>query len=183
MCTYPDCSEPDTMYASRTSWLDHEAEVHRKVWRCFEHTDIFMSKNALRHHLEITHPDIEEPHTSGLIDLAHATAKDERSVCPFCLSDGPFVKSLANHMAFHMERLATFAVPRNVEDVDGESSTRKSSKSAQGDQSASSLKSVILNFSSAASQDSDTFAVESVAPQTGKRRRTPSVDLSADLNT
>lgn len=170
------------MYAFRTTWLDHEAEAHRKVWRCFEHTDLFLSQKALRHHLEIAHPEFQDAHTSGLVDLGHATVRDERNVCPFCLFTGPFYKGLANHMAFHMEKLATFAVPRIAEDGDDECSTRDISNGAQRDQSAGSLKSILLNFSSTESQGFVSSATESVASRTGKSQSTDIVLLGILAN-
>ncbi|KAM4063741.1 ankyrin repeats (3 copies) domain-containing protein [Hirsutella rhossiliensis] len=113
LCTYADCQEPLTMYASRKTWLDHEAQAHRKVWRCFEHIYPFKSKGALKHHLEMEHRTLGKAQIQGIVDLGQATVKDERTTCPFCLSKGPFQKDLANHMAHHMEKLACFAAPRN----------------------------------------------------------------------
>ncbi|KAI0127543.1 hypothetical protein BJ170DRAFT_377180 [Xylariales sp. AK1849] len=161
MCTYPDCLDGDTMYTTRASWLDHEAQMHRKVWRCFEHTDLFKSKEALRHHLEIAHQDLGKTQAHGMADLGDATIKDERTVCPFCLSGGTFQKDLANHMAFHMEKLACFAVPRNTETGDDGSSNRNSSNGAQGAQSIDSLRSVVLDFPPAGSQGSISSAANS----------------------
>ncbi|KAF6839586.1 ankyrin repeat protein [Colletotrichum plurivorum] len=149
MCTYADCAEADTMYINRASWIEHEAQAHRRVWRCFEHKDLFRSEQELIRHLEVEHQTLTQVQLRGVSGLAHAASKDERSVCPFCLSCGPHEKELADHMALHMERLALFSMPRSVgiEADDDKSSPGGSSRAAHGNQSMDSLRSVSLQFS------------------------------------
>ncbi|KAK3341839.1 WD40-repeat-containing domain protein [Lasiosphaeria hispida] len=147
MCTYPDCLEVDTMYANRAAWLDHEAQAHRKVWRCFEHSDHFQSKKALIGHLETVHQNLAKAQIQAMADLGYASRQDDRTMCPFCLLEGPFQNGLVNHMASHMEMLARFAVLRSTGTEDDGSSCKSSSGSAQGGQSIDSLRSVILDFS------------------------------------
>ncbi|KAF6818479.1 ankyrin repeat protein [Colletotrichum sojae] len=131
------------------SWIEHEAQAHRRVWRCFEHKDLFRSEQELIGHLEVEHPTLTQVQLRSMSGLAHATGKDERSVCPFCLSCGPHEKDLADHMALHMERLASFSMPRSVgtEADDEKSSPGGSSRAAHGNRSMDSLRSVSLQFS------------------------------------
>jgi len=146
MCTYPDCPEPDAMYTNRASWLDHEAQAHRKVWRCFEHSDLFRTKEELQHHLSIAHSALGSVQAQALADLGSAITQDERKACPFCFATGPYHKDLANHMASHMENLACFSVLRSAGTDESESSADGSSGHARGDRSKDSLKSIDLDF-------------------------------------
>ena len=92
-CTYPHCKDEDILYPSRASWIAHEAQAHRRVWRCFEHTDLFTSASALRAHLTTEHNNLGDFQIQAIEDLGQASTKDERSSCPFCLS-GPICQRL-----------------------------------------------------------------------------------------
>ncbi|KAH7141974.1 hypothetical protein EDB81DRAFT_723219, partial [Dactylonectria macrodidyma] len=148
MCTYEECSDADAMYASRPAWLAHEADAHRRVWRCFTHPEpLYTSQDALQQHLETEHGAMLGPaQIQEMNKCSHANAVDQRSVCPFCHSAGPFKRGVANHMAFHMEQLACFAVPRGP-DADDASLSGKNTNTAQGVWSAASMASVSLVFS------------------------------------
>lgn len=143
------------MYNSRGAWLHHEAQVHRRVWRCFEHNDLFKSSEALENHLGTAHRDLGNFQIQSMVDLGHASTIDDRTTCPFCLSDGPFQSSLANHMAFHMEKLAAFSVPRSMGVDDEDQSRGTNSNSAQEAHSMDSLRSVSLVFSSNGSLEAE----------------------------
>lgn len=146
MCTYTECTESNAMYSSKSSWLEHESRTHRMVWRCFEHKDLFRSKEALVKHLETSHSTLSTVQIQHMAGLAHASTTDERKECPFCLSSGPFEASLPDHMALHMERLASFSVTRHTGEED-EAAGGSNSGAAQGDRSMSSLRDVSLDFS------------------------------------
>ncbi|KAJ6120116.1 hypothetical protein N7523_004396 [Penicillium sp. IBT 18751x] len=155
VCTYEKCPDADRMYASRHAWLEHERLVHRRIWRCFEHSSfISISKNGLLQHFLDCHKELDGQQIENLLDLAETTVADDRQTCPFCYSIGPFDKGFYNHLAFHQEQLATFAVPRNLESNEEADSGR-----AEGIRSAGSLRSVALDFpdgeSSLDSDDSD----------------------------
>nr|XP_036589454.1 ankyrin repeat protein [Colletotrichum truncatum]KAF6801459.1 ankyrin repeat protein [Colletotrichum truncatum] len=167
LCTYPKCPEATAMYISRASWLDHESNAHRRAWRCFEHKNLFKSREALTAHLEKSHPSLGMAQIQAMSGFDNAsTTKDTRKVCPFCFSRGPFKKSLAGHMALHMERLASFAAPRDIRaDVDT-SSGEKNSRAAQGDRSSISLGSE-QPFSGAAQGDRSLTSLGSEHPLSG----------------
>lgn len=155
------------MYINRASWIEHEAQAHRRVWRCFQHKDLFRSEQELIRHFEVEHPTLTQVQLRGTSGLAHATGKDERSVCPFCLSCGPHEKELAEHMALHMERLASFSVPRSAAtEADDGSSRGGSSGAAHGNRSMDSLRSVSLHFSDGvvAASSSSVLSGAAVAP-------------------
>jgi len=152
VCTYEKCPDSDRMYASRYAWLEHERLVHRRVWRCFEHSSfISKSKDDLSQHFSNYHRGLDGQQIENLLDLAETTIADDRQTCPFCYSIGPFDKGFHNHVAFHQEQLATFAIPRNLDSNEETDSGR-----AQGIRSAGSLRSVALDFSDGDSRlDSD----------------------------
>ena len=89
---------------------------------------------------------------SGKDPRLAANITDARTACPFCCLAGPFAQGLANHMAFHMEQLVCFAVPRDTgSGHDDAPSQDSNSGHAQGVWSADYLGSDPLTFSSASS--------------------------------
>ncbi|KAJ5689686.1 hypothetical protein N7462_004078 [Penicillium macrosclerotiorum] len=151
VCTYEKCPDADRMYSSRHTWLEHERLVHRRVWRCFEHRFfISISKDGLLQHFSDCHKGLDRQQIENLLDLAETTVADDRKMCPFCYSVGPFNKGFYNHVAFHQEQVATFAVPRNFDGNEESDSAR-----AEGIRSAGSLPSVALDFSDDSSLHSD----------------------------
>lgn len=142
VCTYEKCPDTDRMYASRHAWIEHERLVHRRIWRCFEHRSfISTSKNGLLQHFLDCHKGLDGQQIENLLDLAETTVSDNRQTCPFCYSIGPFDKGFYNHVAFHQEQLATFAVPRSFD-----SNNEADSGRAKGTRLAGSLRSVALYF-------------------------------------
>jgi WD40 repeat protein len=163
MCTYKECPDADALYASRQSWLAHEVDVHRRVWRCFTHSEpLFTSQDALLQHLRAEHGAVLDPaQIQEIAKRSHAGTIDQRGACPFCQSAGPFQKGLTNHMAFHMEQLACFAVPRGSGVDDDALSQEANTNTAQGGLSATSLVSSSLVFSNGPSGDRDRPAAHS----------------------
>lgn len=150
VCTFPDCSDGDNLYATRNAWIEHERLCHRRVWRCFEQQHknaLYKSKDQLHAHLSKSHADLGELQIQSFLGLAETTIADDRKVCPFCDSSGPFDKGLHNHMAFHQESMATFAAPRNV-DEDANDEVNSGQGQGQGTRSAGSLGLISLDFSS-----------------------------------
>ncbi|KAL4782603.1 hypothetical protein BJX76DRAFT_358759 [Aspergillus varians] len=108
----------------------------------------YVIDDQLRLHLSEEHTDIIEPQITNILDLAETTAADNGEICPFCESAGPFDRGIYNHMAFHQEALARFAIPKyiaNLEDLDNDDEF--GSDKAKGIRSAQSLRSVSINFS------------------------------------
>ncbi|OCL09406.1 hypothetical protein AOQ84DRAFT_388198, partial [Glonium stellatum] len=125
MCTYDNCAEASRMYGSRSQWVEHEAQLHRKVWRCYEHTDaVFESPELLERHLGTQHAEkLTESQIADLIAVAETSLIDERQICPICLVEGHFERGLQNHLANHLERIALFALPRPSNETIKDSNT------------------------------------------------------------
>jgi O-acetyl-ADP-ribose deacetylase (regulator of RNase III)/tetratricopeptide (TPR) repeat protein len=134
LCTYQDCESSEQIFRSRREWSDHEAS-HRKAWRCPEHPNaVYRSKSGLEGHLRHKHPDsFPEAQLDSIINVGETSTVDTREKCPICFvevdTEGGF--NLQNHVANHLERLASFALPRNVnDDEDGASSVASRGMSA-----------------------------------------------------
>ncbi|KAF5563376.1 ankyrin repeat [Fusarium phyllophilum] len=133
MCTWDDCPDADTMYGTRSAWLSHEAQIHRRIFRCIDHPETFLSRESLKSHLLSSHQELGEGQIEGLMDFGQASHPESRVSCPFCLSEGPFLRGLPNHMAYHQERLACFPATRQSLDQETGLSSDTDSDRAQGD--------------------------------------------------
>lgn len=145
-CTYQDCESSHLLFRSRREWAEHEAS-HRKVWRCPEHpTAVFHSQSGLEDHLRQTHLDsFPESQLVTIAKVGEATTIDLRERCPICCAptDAKEIGDLQSHIANHLERIATFALPHSMED----DSDGASGVPSPGGTSRSSLSSVSTNVS------------------------------------
>lgn len=126
----------DLLFHDRSSWFDHELQCHRRQWVCimceggpFEAAEIFED------HLKSTHSDLPLD-MDGLEAVKDAS---QRAVSEISAADCPFCDDLEGmsrqyvpphifrrHVAYHMEQLALFALPRglgNDRDEDESNST------------------------------------------------------------
>ncbi|KAF5543902.1 serine threonine kinase [Fusarium mexicanum] len=133
MCTWDDCPDADTMYGTRSAWLSHEAQIHRRIFRCVNHPETFLSKDSLKNHLLSSHQELGEGQIEAMIDFGQASHPENGVSCPFCLSEGPFLRGLPNHMAYHQERLACFSAAKQSLDQETGLSSDTDSDKAQGD--------------------------------------------------
>ncbi|KAF2474226.1 uncharacterized protein BDR25DRAFT_385695 [Lindgomyces ingoldianus] len=132
VCTYEDCENPDQLLRSRREWAEHEAS-HRKVWRCPEHTTaIYKSKLGLEDHLRRKHSDsFPEHQLTSIIKVSETSTIDLRQKCPICFAQADMEGGLQNHIANHLERLASFALPKDI-DTAGDESDVASSVASRG---------------------------------------------------
>ncbi|KAK3658799.1 hypothetical protein LTR56_001670 [Elasticomyces elasticus] len=122
---------PDQLYGSRTAWLNHEDTFHRQGWRCRDHQDaMFLTERAFIAHLGSLHPGLTADDVQALLDMSLIAREDTRECCPLCFI--PVLKlargqNLFKHIANHMERIACFALPRDV-GLDGDLEDNESLK-------------------------------------------------------
>jgi len=121
VCTYKDCKGSDQLFRSRREWSEHETG-HRKLWRCPEHINaVFRSSSSLEDHLHRGHPgSFPEEQLSSIIRVGETSAIDLRQACPICFVAVTMERGLQNHIANHLERLAVFALPKDVDSTEGE---------------------------------------------------------------
>ncbi|EUC47258.1 hypothetical protein COCMIDRAFT_35250 [Bipolaris oryzae ATCC 44560] len=145
-CTYQDCESSHQLFRSRREWAEHEAS-HRKVWRCPEHPNaVFHSQLGLEDHLRQAHLDsFPESQLVTIVKVGEATTVDLRERCPICRAptDAKEIGDLQSHIANHLERIATFALPHSMED----DSDGASGIPSPGGTSRSSLSSISTNMS------------------------------------
>ena len=119
---YPGCTVGDHLFGSRSQWLNHEETSHRRVWRCRDHsTEPYISESDFRAHLTASHQVKDDETLEGLVEFSSTAVDDDRQYCPLCLirtASLPQSQTLFKHIANHLETLATFAIPRNVDVAD-----------------------------------------------------------------
>lgn len=117
-CTYVECSSGARLYGSRSDWLDHENKRHRSIWKCCYHTSLeFSTLQALKSHLQRDHA-FTGSETDELVSISQYPKDDDREECPICLESTEHIKNLPLHIANHMERIATFSLPRYMDPED-----------------------------------------------------------------
>ncbi|KAJ4367074.1 hypothetical protein N0V83_007604 [Neocucurbitaria cava] len=127
ICTYPECESSEQLFRSRREWAEHEAG-HRKVWRCPEHpAAVYKTSAGLEEHLRQRHMDdsFPESQVATIVKVGETSTVDVRQKCPICHvpADAEGLDNLQNHIANHLERIATFALPNAADDEsDGASS-------------------------------------------------------------
>ena len=121
VCTYKDCEGSDQLFRSRREWSGHEAG-HRKLWRCPEHINaVFRSSSNLEDHLHREHPgSFPEEQLSSIIRVGETSAIDLRQACPICFVAATMEGGMQNHIANHLERLAVFVLPKDVDGIEDE---------------------------------------------------------------
>ena len=148
VCTFPDCTTG--LFEDRNAWWQHEIDAHRRQWSCQTcHNKVFSSADDLHNHLRRSHGAQDLPYEV----IAQITTASSRPVteiaaldCPLCdhldldlrseairmqtpVPDGNrVVTSLSKfqqHLAFHLEQLALFALPVAI-DGNTESGSRHS---------------------------------------------------------
>ncbi|CAO2649503.1 Nn.00g068880.m01.CDS01 [Neocucurbitaria sp. VM-36] len=127
ICTYPECESSEQLFRSRREWVEHEAS-HRKAWRCPEHpTAIYKTPAGFEDHLRREHMEngFPESQVTTIVKVGETSTLDVRQKCPICYApaDAEGLENLQNHIANHLERIATFSLPNAVDDdSDGASS-------------------------------------------------------------
>ncbi|KAK7190075.1 hypothetical protein DPSP01_006371 [Paraphaeosphaeria sporulosa] len=126
VCTYPECQAPDQLFRSRRDWVEHESG-HRKAWRCPEHSEaVYRSHSGLEEHLRTHHGEsVPEGQVSSIVKVGETSTLDLRQECPICYASVEIegMGTLNNHIANHLERIAAFSLPIDMDDdSDGGSS-------------------------------------------------------------
>ncbi|KAM5378602.1 hypothetical protein ACJZ2D_004401 [Fusarium nematophilum] len=117
-CTYPDCHGPNRTYGTRQEWLGNE-NPHLRVWHCQLHGLEFESQPEYVDHLRQAHPDVSmEQLSPELIASVVGPSLEPHRDCPLCPTAFTSIADVQKHMAFHLERLALYALP-SLDDTDG----------------------------------------------------------------
>ena len=126
LCTFPDCIEQLTKFATREQWASHELAKHRVIqtWSCPECQEIAASPQELEEHLLKDHKNLVAHQKAKILvgsALCTRPAPIELQSCPLCLSiPGKTRRAFVTHVAKHMESAALAVLPREVDgDSDG----------------------------------------------------------------
>jgi O-acetyl-ADP-ribose deacetylase (regulator of RNase III) len=90
----------------------------------------------LEEHLRQQHADsIPASQVDAIVKIGETSTVDLREKCPVCLvsADAEGMGDFQNHVANHLERFATFALPNGNEDADGASSASSQGRSRSDD--------------------------------------------------
>jgi hypothetical protein len=119
VCTYSECESSEQLFRSRREWAEHEAS-HRKAWRCPEHpAAVYKTSSGLEEHFRREHAEsFPETQLASIVKVGETTTIDVRHKCPICnaVADTEGLGDFHNHIANHLERIATFALPTSNED-------------------------------------------------------------------
>ncbi|KAF2174374.1 hypothetical protein K469DRAFT_536329, partial [Zopfia rhizophila CBS 207.26] len=110
-CTYELCQDPNRLYGSRREWLDHENQ-HTRVWHCQVHGEEFETQPEYVQHLDSKHTHSKpECYSSELIAAVVGPSLKPHRNCPFCPTPFSDTIQMQKHIAYHLERIALFALP------------------------------------------------------------------------
>lgn len=126
MCTYDTCHEGERLFPSRGEWAQHELWGHRRVWRCASDSCSsdaeYPSKDQYKLHLSQAHSGSFQVGNQEQLEVLCTTAvgisRQPRRKCPICPEENSNQDGLQKHIAHHLERLSTFALPRSASDSD-----------------------------------------------------------------
>jgi hypothetical protein len=138
VCTFPQCSNPDKLYATRREWVYHEMQMHRRQWSCGPCHTSFTAKEQMAAHVRSVHAhQWDERRLPAVLEASEAPASGaEQQACLIC-SRQFSLSALMDHVAGHMEQLALFALPTGSDELpeNGSSATLSSLDSDEEDPS------------------------------------------------
>jgi hypothetical protein len=181
VCTYSECESSEQLFRSRREWAEHEAS-HRKAWRCPEHpAAVYKTSSGLEEHFRREHAEsFPETQLASIVKVGETTTIDVRHKCPICnaVADTEGLGDFHNHIANHLERIATFALPTSNEDEsDGASGVASRGRS----QSSESRNMSDFSLPSGSITKSETFAESKIiksdqpTPADSGKFRNPSI--------
>ena len=135
LCTFPNCSQPDTLYESRDQWIQHEQWNHMCFWRCPKDEIEFKDLSAYEDHIITQHPAATAAGnkllSDGVLETQRFLTERPSRSCPFCDVDLEGVEEMYDHIGGHLETVAMLAIP-TLDDRDLQSSQDAASSEAAG---------------------------------------------------
>lgn len=136
ICTFERCGM--LMFEDKTAWFDHEMTEHRREWVCSFCEGVgFLQPQHLERHMAAAHQEFTSAERQILLDgsarpLSEIPATHCR-LCPWEEALQPLNETSAahsvisvtpqefkKHLAWHLEQLALFALPRVADEPDNE---------------------------------------------------------------
>jgi len=129
ICTFPGCTDDLVQFTKRSLWADHEFKEHRtkKTWVCQECQVEFSNPQFWEQHIQRLH-GASYPGSKRRIAISTVYRQREISAehekCFLCDTiPGKSRRAFVKHVGQHMEEIALVALPRQIEDDSGESTT------------------------------------------------------------
>lgn len=188
------------MFESRTSWFNHEMDLHRKQWQCNTTGHLtYSEESAFRRHLAEQHKNwISDSHSRSIINSCEQRRAPEYTECPFCrvprqisddtnshddIGDPTMIPAarLKQHLAQHMERLALFTLPRTCFDLGDEESCASAMAIPGSDGSGSDLSEILGSI--AFSSDDNQEDTKETSSNTGAKKATTTEEIKATTET
>ncbi|KAJ4122766.1 hypothetical protein NW768_010209 [Fusarium equiseti] len=126
-CIFPECMESNPDFDRRCNWQSHVSEYHWRSWSCpFKCQQPFSAAAKLSRHIRDCHLSTgTEEEIKSIVALGERDAPDNTSsTCPLCGYSVTGLAEYIDHVGFHLEQLALFALPslekkaRNPSDFD-----------------------------------------------------------------
>ena len=140
LCTFPNCSQPDTLYESRDQWIQHEQWNHMCFWRCPKDEIEFENLSAYEDHIITQHPAATTAGnkllSDGVLETQRFLTEQPSRSCPFCDVDLEGVEKMYDHIGGHLETVAMLAIPtlddRNLQSSPDAASSDAASRDVDG---------------------------------------------------
>lgn len=120
ICLFDGCDQPNQMFDSRSSWLTHMGDRHRRTWQCVatEHDPVtFNDQSMFLRHMENTHTgDFPPDKLQFIADCSAHIALPILSNCPFCSKLG-IDEDVEEHVVRHLYKLSLQSLPEPIDEV------------------------------------------------------------------
>ncbi|KAK3985658.1 hypothetical protein QBC44DRAFT_384663 [Cladorrhinum sp. PSN332] len=118
-CTYTTCPTGDKLYSSRSDWIYHEMQIHRRRWVCEPCQFVALSSGEMSAHLRSSH-SMAESLSKSYSDIYERVMDDSQpATCPLCQMAST-LRDMLRHLAQHLESLSLFTLPRLEADAEND---------------------------------------------------------------
>ena len=125
VCTFPNCQTPEKEHITRHQWMQHEYQMHRRLFICGDCGTKNKTKQEKLAHLESEHGGSYSPGQIPIIlEMSDQPVDDtDTQICVSCSREMSALR-LQEHLADHLENIALFVLPRNLSDDEEEISNK-----------------------------------------------------------
>lgn len=111
VCTYRNCDLGDQFFNSRNEWHKHESQRHRVEWYCnTEDHSQYDNRGDFINHMEKDHDvAFDDSRFVTVQDMFRQPSLRDEGTCNLCMQES---KKLKNHVSWHLQQMAIFALPK-----------------------------------------------------------------------
>ncbi len=117
VCTFNGCDRANDMFGNREDWYKHETQEHRFEYSCNTEGHERMNDVAeFRSHMDTEHNvKFRDDQLSSQLTMFARPTRQLSGICPLC---NQAKSRLKRHLGRHLERIALFSLPRQVDTED-----------------------------------------------------------------